>query len=100
MIGVPQFLETVMLVCFGVSWPISLYKNVKSRTAVGTSLAFIVMIIVGYLAGITAKILSGSTGYVLVAYVLNIMMVTANLFVYFRNRALDRQKDGLQHKAA
>lgn len=96
----PQILETMMLVCFGFSWPISLYKNVKSRTAVGTSPAFMILIIAGYLAGISAKILNGSTSYVLVAYILNIMMVTANLCVYFRNKNLDRRGAVLCHEAA
>lgn len=87
----PQFLETMMLVCFGFSWPISLYKNVKSKTAVGTSPAFMLLIIAGYLAGITAKLMNGSAGYVLAAYLINIAMVSANLCVYFRNKSLDRK---------
>ena len=31
--------------------------------------------------------------YVLVVYLLNLAMVTANLFVYFRNRGLDRKAE-------
>lgn len=96
-----QILETVMLICFGVSWPISVYKNYKARTAVGTSVAFILMIMVGYVAGITAKIISGSASYVLVVYFLNLLMVGLNLLVYFRNRNLDKREEGglVRHEA-
>ncbi|MFI3313712.1 MAG: hypothetical protein R3Y62_07470 [Eubacteriales bacterium] len=87
-----QILETLMLISFGISWPISLNKSIQARTAVGTSPVFMIMIILGYLAGITAKIISHSASYVLIAYLLNLAMVTANLCIYFRNRNLDRMK--------
>lgn len=93
-------LETIMLICFGFSWPISLCKSIKSRTAVGTSPAFMILIITGYLAGISAKIISNSASYVLVAYIINILMVTANLCVYFRNKNLDRKGAVACHEAA
>ena len=47
--------EALMLICFGFSWPLNVIKAYKARTAKGTSLAFIFLIITGYLAGITAK---------------------------------------------
>lgn len=87
-----QILETIMLISFGISWPISLNKSIQSRTAAGTSPVFMIMIICGYLAGITAKIISHSASYVLIAYLLNLAMVAANLCVYFRNCKLDRMK--------
>ena len=52
-----ELLETVMLVCFGISWPVSLIRNVRARTAKGMSLGFILLIIAGYIAGIAAKII-------------------------------------------
>ena len=52
--------EMVMLVCFGLSWPLNVIKAYKARTAKGTSLPFILLIITGYVGGITAKILSGN----------------------------------------
>lgn len=87
-----SILETVMLVCFGLSWPINLVKAYRSRTAKGTSLPFILLITLGYAAGITAKFVSGKVNYVLIAYILNIVMVLLNLVVYFRNKRLDAQK--------
>ena len=52
-----EILETAMLICFGLSWPLNVYKNIKARTAKSMSLQFILLIIVGYAAGITAKLL-------------------------------------------
>ena len=84
-------LETIMLVCFGFSWPINLIKAYKARTAKSTSLPFVLLIIAGYIAGISAKIIMGNINYVLVAYLLNLAIVSLNLVVYFRNVALDKQ---------
>ena len=89
-------LETAMLICFSCSWPINLVKNYKCRSAKGMSLPFILLLMVGYIAGISAKFILGvnvHNAYVLVVYLLNLAMVTANLFVYFRNCALDRKAE-------
>lgn len=86
-----SILETLMLVCFGLSWPINLMKAYKARTAKGSSLFFILLIITGYIAGILAKLVSGQINYVLIAYVFNLVMVSLNLLVYFRNTALDKK---------
>ncbi|MBE7056166.1 MAG: hypothetical protein E7388_01830 [Ruminococcaceae bacterium] len=86
-----EILEASMLICFGMSWPISLIKNIKAGTAKSMSLQFILLIILGYIAGITAKILSNNISYVLVVYILNLMVVTVNLGVYFYNLHLDKK---------
>lgn len=84
-----SILETIMLVCFGLSWPINVAKAIKARTAQNMSLPFIILIITGYVAGITAKILMGQINYVLAVYLLNLAIVMVNLAVYFRNKRLD-----------
>lgn len=90
-----EFLETVMLVCFGASWPISVMKNIKSKTAKSMSLQFILLIILGYLAGITAKVMNGQLNYVLVFYIINLLFVSVNLVVYFINRNNDKKSENL-----
>ena len=55
-----EILEAVMLVCFGLSWPMNAYKNYKARTAAGASWQFILLITLGYVAGIAAKFVSFS----------------------------------------
>lgn len=89
-----HLLEATMLVCFGFSWPLNVVKAYKSRTAKGTSLAFIVLIITGYIAGIFAKIINGQFNYVLVVYFINLAIVSANVFVYFRNKSIDFKTAG------
>ena len=79
--------ETVMLVCFGLSWPLNVIKAYKAGTTKGTSLPFILLII----AGIAAKLICGQINYVLVVYLLNLAIVSMNVVVYFRNAALDRK---------
>ncbi len=88
-----SILETIMLVCFGFSWPLNVIKSYKSKTTKGMSLPFIMLIITGYVAGITAKIISGQVNYVLIAYFLNLAIVSINVIVYFRNVALDKKAD-------
>lgn len=85
-------LETVMLVCFGFSWPLNVIKAYKAKTAKGTSLPFILLIITGYLAGISAKLISGQVNYVLIAYLVNLTIVSLNVGVYFRNVSLDKKR--------
>ena len=92
-------LETVMLVCFGFSWPMNLIKAYKARTAKSTSLPFIILIITGYIAGITAKLVLGNINYVLIAYLLNLAIVSLNLIVYFRNLSLDKKNAKIMEKS-
>lgn len=84
-----EILETLMLICFGFSWPISAYHNYRAKTAQGTSLSFMLLILLGYLAGITAKLLSHNYSYALIAYLFNLTVVFCNLLIYLRNRHFD-----------
>lgn len=87
-----ELLESAMLICFGLSWPMNLAKNIKARSARNMSLQFILLIITGYIAGISAKIYNHRFNYVLVVYLLNLVVVSANVVVYFINRRYDRQE--------
>ena len=87
-----NFLEAMMLLCFGFSWPISLVNNYRTRTARGMSLPFILLIMFGYVCGLTGKLIAHNISYVLVVYIFNLCMVSLNLVVYFRNRRLDRKR--------
>ena len=87
-----SILETVMLICFGFSWPLNVIKAYKAKTAKGTSLPFIMLIITGYIAGISAKLISGQINYVLIAYIVNLAIVSLNVVVFFRNVSLDKKR--------
>lgn len=84
-----QLFEAIMVICFGLSWPLSVYKSWKSRTAKGKSLFFEVFICIGYAVGIAGKLLIGNITYVFVFYLLNIVMVGIDIVLYIRNRKLD-----------
>lgn len=93
-----EILEVIMIICFGASWPFNVIKSYKARTAKGKSLWFLCLIIFGYIAGIASKFLNeaymadfSTKWYVLFFYFLNLIMVTADLLLYFRNKKLDRR---------
>ena len=85
-----QLFETIMLICFGLSWPFNIAKSLKSRTAKGKSLQFEICIVIGYLFGIAGKFISGNVTYVLAVYVLDVLMVLTDIILTLRNMALDR----------
>ena len=94
-----EILEIIMIVSFGASWPLNVIKSYKARTAKGKSLGFLLLIFFGYIAGITSKLVSPAyKWYVLFFYVLNLVMVGADLILYVRNKKLDKLKDGIQWK--
>ena len=94
----PEILEIIMILCFGASWPFNVVKSYRARTAKGKSLLFLILIEVGYVAGIAAKLTNpvymaafGEKWYVLFFYVLNFTMVGVDVILYFRNRRLDKR---------
>ena len=87
-----QILEAVMLVCFGLSWPMNAYKNYKAQTAVGSSWQFLGLITLGYVAGIAAKFIIGAINWVLIVYFLNLACLSVNWVIYFRNTKLDKER--------
>jgi len=93
-----ELLEIIMIVSFGASWPMNVIKSYKARTTKGKSLAFLFLIFFGYIAGIASKLVNdaymaqiGSKWYVLFFYVLNFIMVGADLIMYVRNAKLDKE---------
>ena len=94
-----ELLEILMIVSFGASWPMNVVKSYKSRTAKGKSLAFLLLILAGYIAGIISKLVNHSymanitqKWYVLFFYVLNLIMVGADLILYVRNSKIDKNQ--------
>lgn len=85
-----EILEAVMLVCFGLSWPLNAHKAYRARTAAGTSWQFLGLITFGYLAGIAAKFCTATLTWVLAVYVVNLACLCVNWAIYFRNRRIDR----------
>ncbi|MBQ7921844.1 MAG: hypothetical protein IJ325_04600 [Clostridia bacterium] len=86
-----------MLLCFGMSWPISVYKSIRSRSTKGKSVVFIIAIILGYISGIIGKIVNRQFSYVLILYCINLVIVSIDLGLYFINTK--REKAAMQQKA-
>lgn len=75
--------EILMLVCFGLSWPISISKAIRTKRVEGKSPLFMAVICVGYLSGILHKLLF-SLDWVIALYALNLTMVVTDLYLYYR----------------
>ena len=88
-----QLLEAVMVISFGLSWPISIRKSFISRTTKGKSLLFMIFIDIGYIAGICSKIIADNITYVFVFYVINFFMVLTDILLYFRNKKLENAQN-------
>lgn len=95
-----EILEVIMIVSFGISWPLNVIKSYKARTAKGKSVAFLLLILFGYIAGIASKFVNsaymaeiGTKWYVLFFYVLNFVMVSVDFALYIRNRRLDKHRE-------
>ena len=93
-----EILEIIMIVSFGASWPLNVMKSYRARTTKGKSLAFLLLIFFGYIAGITSKLVNeaymanfAAKWYVLFFYVLNLIMVGCDLLLYVRNYRLDKK---------
>jgi len=84
-IFISAIFEAVMVISFGLSWPLSIYKSYKSRTTKGKSLFFMLFILFGYACGIASKLTGGNLTYVFFFYILNFVMVAADLAIYYRN---------------
>jgi len=79
--------EIIMLVCFGAAWPVSIWKSYESRHTAGKSVGFLIIVFVGYMAGIVHKLLH-SHDAVIYLYIFNALMVSVDIGLYYRNRRL------------
>ncbi len=83
--------EALMLLCFGIAWPVSIYKSVVSKTAKGKSLPFLGVVFLGYIFGTIHKLLY-SKDWVIILYILNGILVLSDILITLRNRRLDQER--------
>jgi hypothetical protein len=81
--------EALMLICFGAAWPFSIYKSYVSRSVQGKSAFFLIIVLLGYVAGILHKLIY-QYDMVIYLYILNFIMVSADFILYLRNSRLHR----------
>lgn len=88
---IAEILEIIMIVAFGFSWPNNIITTLKNKSTKGKSLAFLLLIDFGYLCGIIGKILGGNiVWYVMFFYLLNFIMVTIDLCLYFYYKSKEK----------
>ena len=75
--------EIGMLACFGLSWPCSILKSLRTHEVSGKSPLFLVVVAVGYLLGVVHK-LYFALDWAILFYGLNLGMVLFDLSLYFR----------------
>ncbi len=88
----PTVLETIMLVCFGCSWPFAIARTLRTKTVKGKSVVFMILIFTGYMAGIISKLIF-HYDHVIWLYVANGSMVFTEIWLYFKY-------NGSQHRWA
>ena len=86
-----QTLEAIMLICFGVSWPIDIVNTLRVRHVEGKSFTFMAVIFVGYLCGVAGKFsrVAGAGDWpegVTWLYAINALLVAADMALYLRFR--------------
>lgn len=83
--------EFLMLLCFGMAWPVSVYKSYKSKENKGKSIGFLFVVFLGYLSGITHKILF-NFDIIIILYIINTLMISIDIMLFYRNRKLEELK--------
>jgi len=76
--------EILMLVCFGAAWPVSVWKAYTTKRYEGKSLLFLAIVLIGYAAGVLHKWFYAYDA-VIWLYVVNALMVVADIMAYQRN---------------
>ena len=109
MLTAASVMETLMVICFGLSWPLNITKAWKARSTKGMSLLFYFFIWTGYVFAITGKLISIHyyrnivctvsswtevvKWYVMFFYVVNLIMLTIGILIYFRNSRLEKSSE-------
>lgn len=79
-----------MILCFGISWPLSIVRMYKSWSTGGKSILFSCFILVGYICGICSKVVARNYNLAFVFYIINTVMVTVDLLLWIRNHRYEK----------
>lgn len=91
-----EVFEAIMVICFGISWPFSVYKSIKSKSTKGKSVIFLSAIIIGYICGIVGKLVGhfvdgADIRYPFYFYIFNLLIVSTDFVIYFINRNREKK---------
>lgn len=70
--------EAAMIICFGGSWPVAIWKTLKTKQVHGKSLIFLALVASGYGFGMIHKALH-NFDWVIFLYAFNFLMVLTEL---------------------
>jgi len=94
--------ESIMLICFGFAWPVSIYKSIVSKKTAGKSLLFLFVLQIGYVAGIFFKLTeywnnvkinpNEEISINLYLYILNFVMISIDELLFLRNRKIEKSQ--------
>jgi hypothetical protein len=89
-ISTAQALEAGMLLCFGVAWPVDIFKTLRARQVAGKSIGFMLLVLLGYACGMAAKFIRSGGGEspetVTWLYAMNAVLVVADILLYLHFR--------------
>jgi hypothetical protein len=77
-----SYFEMMMLVCFGISWPLSIQRSIQTKVVRGKSVGFMSVVAVGYVFGILHKYYH-MRDWVMILYIFNLLLVLTDIYLYF-----------------
>ena len=75
--------ELGMMLCFGICWPVSIVKLIRTKRTEGKSLLFVVIVWFGYLSGVIYKIW-WKPDLVTVFYIANLIFVFIDIVLHIK----------------
>lgn len=92
-VTVSEFFELLFIVGFALAWPSSIYKSIKSKTAKGKSLTFLLVVLFSYLCGIISKLTADHITFIIYFYAFNTLLVLTDTILYFINSKHDKNRE-------
>lgn len=83
--------EIGMLLCFGASWPFSIYKTIQCRDVRGKSIFFLLIVLLGYIFGILHKMFY-HYDKVIYLYTFNSLMVVTDIALYLKLKSSNEKQ--------
>lgn len=92
--GQPIF-ESIMLLCFGASWPFAILRTWRAKSAKGKSFIFLGLLILGYTCGMASKLYDPTLSKVFYLYLMNLILVSIDLSLAVRYRMRENTTCGI-----
>ena len=79
-----EILEFGMLFAFGFSWPFAIARTYRAKRVDGKSPMFMIIVLLGYVGGILARLLDANTSndWLAIVYVIDMALVSTDLTLY------------------